>query len=158
MRQIQILIITFLLSSCGVPELKSDEELVLGVWIINHTNSVIDYSIIEYQNNNDKCEIAFSLINHLEVDMYWNKWRIEDGIIYSTIHNTNTLLEYGTKIGDKITTLNNDQLIVDMVIPEGDYSTEYHFKNHSGKKGQVCNTVRKYFQNKSKQELSLHQG
>ncbi|MBQ4835760.1 hypothetical protein [Pseudoalteromonas luteoviolacea] len=138
----------FLFSSCVLSANHSLHHLI-GTWVINHDNKQVDYSFIEYQKSGDKCEISFSLVYSLEVDMYWNKWKVENGVIHSTIHNTNTLLEYGTKIGDKIKRLNEKELFVDMVIPKGEYATEYHYKNMNAKPGQVCNTVKKFFNHKS---------
>lgn len=124
----------------------------IGIWIINHEADDVDYSFIEYENSGDKCEITFSMVNSLEVDMYWNKWTLIDGVIHSTMHNTTTFIEFGYKIQDKIAKLNEDNLFVDMIVPEGEYDTEYHYKNHRAKPGQVCNIVKKFFNNKSKAE------
>jgi hypothetical protein len=133
------------------PLSQGEPDKLVGIWIINHNSDHVDYSFIEYQANGDKCEIEFSLVNSLDVTLYWNKWRLESGVIHSTMYNTTSFIEYGFEIGDKINTLNQNELFVDMVIPEGDYEPEYHFKKHSAEPGQVCNTVRKFFKNKSKE-------
>ncbi|CAM3901867.1 MULTISPECIES: hypothetical protein [Pseudoalteromonas] len=144
------LFVIFIIFSNFVIAKNINNQNVLGTWIINHNDEHVDYSVIEYQESGDKCEIAFSLVYSLDVTMYWNKWEIIDGVIHSTMHNTTSFLEYGTKVEDKILTLNKNELFVDMLIPEGEHSTEYHYKNHKAKLGQVCNTVKKYFKNKSK--------
>ncbi len=158
MRIILILLMSLFLSACSMTRSSYEPDKLIGTWVINHNGSEINYSIIEYQKNGDKCEISFELVNHLEVTMYWNKWQLENGIIHSTLHNTTSLLEFGKTIGDKIETLNENELFVNMVIPEGDFSTEFHYKNKKAESGQVCDVVRKVFDNKSKQEFNLYGG
>ena len=141
-----------LLTSCYQATNPISEDLV-GTWIINHDSSNVDYSFIEYEKSGNKCEITFSLVDSLEVEMYWNKWTLIDGVIHSTMHNTTTFIEFGFEIQDKILKLNERELFVDMIVPEGEYQTEYHYKNHSAEPGQVCKIVREFFNNKSKEEL-----
>lgn len=144
-----IVLSLLMLSSCKFSEYENAENLI-GTWIINHAPGSVNYSFIEYDRYGDKCEITFSVENSLEVDMYWNKWQLIDGIIYSTMHNTTTFIEFGYKIQDKIQKLTDEELFIDMVAPAGDYSTEYHYKNKNAEPGQVCATVKKFFKNKSK--------
>ncbi|WP_138544960.1 hypothetical protein [Pseudoalteromonas rubra] len=144
-----LVILSIFIFSLYAPLSKCAPNDLIGIWIINHNSEHVDYSFIEYQANGDKCEIEFSLVNSLDVTLYWNKWRLENGVIHSSIYNTTSFIEYGFEIGDKINTLNKNELFVDMVIPEGDYETEYHYKKHGAKSGQICDTVRKFFKNKS---------
>lgn len=131
-------------------------ESLEGIWIINHDNGKLDYSIIEYQANGDKCELAFSLITHAEITMYWNKWSLSGNVIRSTMHNTTSFIEYGFVIEDKIKTLDSDRLIVDMIAPYPG-TTEFHYKNKDAKFGQVCDVVKKVFRNKSKKDFDTSQ-
>lgn len=145
-----VIALSFLVGSCSEPKNRANEDLI-GTWIINHDSSSIDYSLIEYEKSGDKCEIAFSLVNSVEIEMYWNKWELEDGVIHSTMYNTTSFIEFGYEIQDRVLKLNTDELFVDMIVPEGDYQTEYHYKNKDAAPGQICNTVKKVFEFKSKE-------
>ncbi|MDW5284384.1 hypothetical protein R6Y90_05320 [Alteromonas macleodii] len=145
-----VIALSFLAWSCSESTNRANEDLI-GTWIINHDSNSIDYSLIEYEKSGDKCEITFSLVNSLEVEMYWNKWEIVDGVIRSTMYNTTSFLEFGYEIQDRILKLNTGELFVDMIVPEGDYQTEYHYKNKEAAPGQICNTVKKVFKYKSKE-------
>ncbi|MEZ7491261.1 hypothetical protein QO198_06800 [Pseudoalteromonas distincta] len=145
-----VIALSFLVWSCSESTNRAKEDLI-GTWIINHDSNSIDYSLIEYEKSGDKCEIAFSLVNSLEIEMYWNKWELVDGVIHSTMYNTTSFLEFGYEIQDKILKLNTGELFVDMIVPEGDYQTEYHYKNKDAVPGQICNTVKKVFEFKSKE-------
>ncbi|MDO6692547.1 hypothetical protein Q4574_04580 [Aliiglaciecola sp. 3_MG-2023] len=152
MRILTILSLKLLFFSFCAFAIEENQQDLIGTWIINHDTEEVNYSFIEYEKSGDKCEISFSLVNSLEVDMYWNKWELIDGVIHSTLHNTTTFMEFAFHIQDKVLKLNHSELFVDMLIPKGEYSTEYHYKNHQAKPGQVCNVVKKFFKNKSKIE------
>lgn len=149
MKYLVFLSVVLLFSCANLTE--NDNQNLIGTWVINHEPSNVDYSIIEYEQSGDKCEINFHLVNSLEVDMYWNKWELIDGVIHTTMQNNTTFLEFGYEIQDKIETLTEQELFVEMIVPLGD-SVEYHYKNSRAEPGQVCNLVKKVFNNKSKAE------
>jgi hypothetical protein len=145
-KYISIFIVLFI-SSCS--PISSDSDVVLtekliGTWTHNYFEG--SYGLIEYSAAGDKCEIVlnFDFSDTPELDFYWNKWTIENGVIKTTMHTTNTILEKGQKINDKITTLNNHDLTVEMIYPVGEYEPEYHHKSKHSLTGKVCEIVKKH--------------
>jgi len=120
----------------------SEQELY-GVWVINHSPENVDYSIIEYSSNDDKCEMSYEVTPYgLKVILYWSKWRLENGIITTTMHATTGAIPLGYVINDKILELNPNKLNV-IINDPGEWNSEYHMKNVHARDGQVCNIVQR---------------
>ena len=145
MKYILIFLSVFILG-CDSTEQYSDEDLsqkILGTWTHNYYEG--SYGIIEYLPSGDKCEIGlnFDFSGTPELDFYWNKWEIQNGIIKTTLHATNTILEKGRQINDEIVLLNDHELTVNMVVPKGE-DTEYHHRSKHSLSGKVCEIVKKH--------------
>ncbi|BDY04673.1 hypothetical protein F0521_17140 [Ferrimonas sp. YFM] len=125
---------------------KSDTELsqlIVGTWSYNYDSG--SYGFIEYTDNGDKCEMNFSFgeSGNLSINLYWNKWQVEDSIIKSKVHaSTVSVMEKGYVIHDKVIEINSNVLTVDMIVPEGNFKTEYHQKSKYSESGKVCSIVK----------------
>lgn len=147
MRFSAVLILLLVQACSPAPKdlLTSDEansKAIVGTWAYN--NSEWEYGFIEYQASGDKCEIGFEFDRqgNLSVDFYWNKWTIKNGVINTTMHATNTLINQGQKINDEIRELSEHNLTVYMIYPEGDWSLEYHYRSSDSEAGKVCELVK----------------
>lgn len=134
-------LLVFLSGCVTVQEQQWNEKELHGVWVINHSPDNIDYSIIEYSPGGDKCEMSYEVTPYgLEVILYWNKWRLDNGIIKTTMHATTGSIPIGYEINDKILEL--DSGILNVIISDpGEWNVEYHIKNDRAHSGQVCRIV-----------------
>ncbi|HEY6528712.1 MAG TPA: hypothetical protein VIZ65_08455 [Cellvibrionaceae bacterium] len=128
--------------------MKHSSEELIGIWVINHASSKVDYSVIEYLPSGDKCEVEYSMSLNSSVDikLYWNKWSFDGKIIHTVMHATTGSIPIGYKINDRVLKLTDDKL--DVVINDpGEWGTEYHQKLLRPATGQVCDLVMASFHN-----------
>lgn len=122
------------------------EAPLLGVWYLKDTDRPgLVFSQIAYIHGGKKCEISmeFNVYGTYSVDYWINTWKVEDGLLISTIEDSSVpYMQKGELIVDAIMKLTQDELIV-LMEETSDYrpEIEHHLKLNGEDPNLLCSIV-----------------
>ena len=135
------------LSACASTEVKiKPEDQIVGVWHLkDYGTGNYEYSQLGFTSSGRKCVVSVSIDDNgiPELDYYDNTWKINNGVLESTVGNSpSSSLPKGFIIRDNIKKLNTNELVVQM---DGyDTPLEKHQKLYGVNPERICQIVENY--------------